>query len=71
MEVWGQMYKDYPMYELSSKGNVRKCGTNKNLKIIKSLINVIQHVYHQGAQLKKSAGQRELDPQPPPQPPEL
>ena len=33
MEVWVQMYEDYPMYYLSSYGNVRKCGTNKNLKI--------------------------------------
>ena len=33
MEVWVQMYEDYPMYEVSSIGNVRNMQTNKILKI--------------------------------------
>jgi hypothetical protein len=33
MEVWKQMYEDYPMYEISSDGKVRNMQTNKILKI--------------------------------------
>jgi hypothetical protein len=32
MEVWKQMYEDFPMYEISSYGNVRNMQTNKFLK---------------------------------------
>ena len=32
MEVWVQMYEVFPMYEISSNGNVRNMQTNKILK---------------------------------------